>query len=252
MAANVFRFRLRELRQAKGWTQEELARRADMSVSTIRGLEQGIVADPIWSTVIKLAEVLETTTDAFRAKPATQEEAGVGRPKKSSTKGDRVTRQAFPKTPATQEEAGVGMDNDALAEVRRRMSESMPKERAIWDDAAVNSSKKSSTDRDVFTMHRFPKKPATQDPPSRIESASPPSDSPSPTTRGSSVSERIVELLTSALRPLPGAELAQACDCSYDSKFLGVVAQLESKGVVIKPTGGYWLAERPVPRRPSL
>ena len=61
--------RLRELRQAAGLSQEELARRADVLLGTVQKIEQGIVADPRWSSVTALARALGVTLDALAEPP---------------------------------------------------------------------------------------------------------------------------------------------------------------------------------------
>jgi transcriptional regulator with XRE-family HTH domain len=48
--------RLKALREAKGWTQEELARRAGISVASVRHLEQADRVDPRTSSVVSLAD----------------------------------------------------------------------------------------------------------------------------------------------------------------------------------------------------
>jgi transcriptional regulator with XRE-family HTH domain len=59
-----FAGRLRELREAAGISQEELANRAGISVASIRGLEQDS-SEPSWSTVLKLARALNVRTTEF-------------------------------------------------------------------------------------------------------------------------------------------------------------------------------------------
>lgn len=53
--------RLRGLRTARSWSQEELASRAALSVTTVRRYERGNV--PRLEPLLKLAEVLETSLD---------------------------------------------------------------------------------------------------------------------------------------------------------------------------------------------
>ncbi len=53
-----FAKRLKELRQQKGMTQEELAKTADLSVSFIRSLEQATHA-PSFDSIEKLCEALK-------------------------------------------------------------------------------------------------------------------------------------------------------------------------------------------------
>lgn len=59
-----FRTRLKELRAQAQISQEELARRAELSVAALRGLEQ-TDRDPQWSTVVKLAQALGVSVEAF-------------------------------------------------------------------------------------------------------------------------------------------------------------------------------------------
>jgi transcriptional regulator with XRE-family HTH domain len=59
-----FKDRLRELREGAGLTQEELARKAIISLPTLRGLERG-QHRPSWQSVVKLARALGVSTDAF-------------------------------------------------------------------------------------------------------------------------------------------------------------------------------------------
>ena len=59
-----FRTRLKELRAAAGLTQQELADRAEISITGLRSLEQGDM-DPKFSTVLKLALALGVDCKAF-------------------------------------------------------------------------------------------------------------------------------------------------------------------------------------------
>lgn len=45
-------------RELLGWTQSELARRADESTSNIRDLEQGLNANPSWALVSRVINAL--------------------------------------------------------------------------------------------------------------------------------------------------------------------------------------------------
>ncbi|MFE0389056.1 helix-turn-helix transcriptional regulator [Streptomyces bungoensis] len=56
--ASEFGTVLRRLREQAGLTQEELERRSEISVSTIRGLENGRRGNPRMTTVQKLADAL--------------------------------------------------------------------------------------------------------------------------------------------------------------------------------------------------
>ena len=50
--------RIRELRKAKKMTQEQLARAANMGTSHLARLEQGVIADPSWTTAVAIARAL--------------------------------------------------------------------------------------------------------------------------------------------------------------------------------------------------
>jgi transcriptional regulator with XRE-family HTH domain len=52
---------IRKARRARGLTQEELARRANMSLNGLAQLEQGGRTDPHYSTLSKLATALDVS-----------------------------------------------------------------------------------------------------------------------------------------------------------------------------------------------
>jgi transcriptional regulator with XRE-family HTH domain len=60
----TFSERLKQLRQARGLTQEGLARAAGVTTSAISKLEQ-LQIDPSWSTVQQLATALGVSVAAF-------------------------------------------------------------------------------------------------------------------------------------------------------------------------------------------
>jgi DNA-binding XRE family transcriptional regulator len=70
---SVLAKRLQRLRDARKLSQEELARRSGLSVSTIRQIEQGRAPDPRISTVAALARGLGVTFDALLAEDQTEE-----------------------------------------------------------------------------------------------------------------------------------------------------------------------------------
>lgn len=81
-SASEFGRRLRELREAKGWTQAELGERAGLMYQAISRLERG-AALPAWDTVLKLADAIGISLDEFRVPPAEPEEPPRrGRPRK--------------------------------------------------------------------------------------------------------------------------------------------------------------------------
>jgi len=54
---------LRNLRNKKGWTREQLAREADISYHTIIKIERGGIKNPKLETLIKLAKALGVSID---------------------------------------------------------------------------------------------------------------------------------------------------------------------------------------------
>lgn len=58
--------KLKELREAKGWTRCRLTRTAGVSNSVVALIEEGRRLDPAWSTVQALATALGVPTDALR------------------------------------------------------------------------------------------------------------------------------------------------------------------------------------------
>jgi transcriptional regulator with XRE-family HTH domain len=64
MINNVFAKKLKELRQAKGWTQQRLADAAGMNRVQIARLEAEDHS-PTWSTVLWLAKALDVSVVAF-------------------------------------------------------------------------------------------------------------------------------------------------------------------------------------------
>jgi transcriptional regulator with XRE-family HTH domain len=67
MSDQRFGVRLAELRRAKGWSQEGLARAAGLSTSAVTKLEQGITL-PGWETLCGLADALGCSLDDFRGR----------------------------------------------------------------------------------------------------------------------------------------------------------------------------------------
>ncbi len=80
MAQQTFAERLRQLREAAGLTQPQLAERAGMNRFGIAKLEQG-VREPTWSTVQALARALGTSSQAFEGTAETSSEAAPKRPR---------------------------------------------------------------------------------------------------------------------------------------------------------------------------
>src|SRR5262249_19610269 len=79
-----FAERLQELRKAAGMTQDQLAKKAWLSMGGIRDLEQKR-RKPAWETVLKLAAALDVDCRAFAEEPASPAKAPqMGRPMKST------------------------------------------------------------------------------------------------------------------------------------------------------------------------
>lgn len=81
-ADNHFAGRLRELREAAGLTQQQLAERAGVSARTVSSLEQAVYV-ATWPTVLALATALGVNTSAFESAPAAKPQRRRGRPKKN-------------------------------------------------------------------------------------------------------------------------------------------------------------------------
>ncbi len=82
-ARQTFAARLKQLREAAGLTQHQLAEKARLHYMSVSRLERG-VRDPSWETVQLLAEALGTTCTAFEGTVAGRPPAApaMGRPKK--------------------------------------------------------------------------------------------------------------------------------------------------------------------------
>lgn len=63
-------YRVKELREAKGMTQEELEKKSGVSRQSISAIENNKVADVKSGTLIAIAEALETTIDNLFFKSA--------------------------------------------------------------------------------------------------------------------------------------------------------------------------------------
>jgi transcriptional regulator with XRE-family HTH domain len=61
--------RLRDARQRRNLTQQQLATRADIKLDTLRSIEQGRTANPGVFTLLRLAEELGVTLDALVRDP---------------------------------------------------------------------------------------------------------------------------------------------------------------------------------------
>lgn len=83
MPRHHFAARLRELREARGWTQQELAGRAGLSPISVTRYEGGGRV-PDFDAVLALAAALEVECTAFCEKPAARHrKRRPGRPPKA-------------------------------------------------------------------------------------------------------------------------------------------------------------------------
>jgi transcriptional regulator with XRE-family HTH domain len=97
-----FAGRLRELREAKNLTQQQLADKAGLKVGGIRDLEQNR-RTPGWETVLAVAQALGVGCEAFATPPADREPQGRGRPPKPVEKEPPPKRpRGRPKKDATE------------------------------------------------------------------------------------------------------------------------------------------------------
>ena len=76
---------LKELREKAGLTQQQLADRAGLPVTSLRNHEQG-QRSPSWAAVVKLAKALGVTADTFSACDEVSEPEKPAAPKKKPKK----------------------------------------------------------------------------------------------------------------------------------------------------------------------
>jgi transcriptional regulator with XRE-family HTH domain len=81
----TFAARLKELREAAGLSQSQLAERAGMHRFGVSKLEQGL-REPSWATVQAIASALGVSCESFQQPAAERPAAKPGRP----PKGDRA------------------------------------------------------------------------------------------------------------------------------------------------------------------
>jgi len=82
MNEDAFAPRLRELREAAGLTQRDLAEATGSTIRNISRLETG-AQEATWPTVLKLCKALGVSCEAFTVEPAEQGPAKPGRPRKT-------------------------------------------------------------------------------------------------------------------------------------------------------------------------
>jgi transcriptional regulator with XRE-family HTH domain len=79
-----FAGRLKELREASGWTQQQLADAAGLKLGGIRDLEQQRTG-PTWETVLALCEALGVSCESFTEEPESDAKQSRGRPRKTAS-----------------------------------------------------------------------------------------------------------------------------------------------------------------------
>jgi transcriptional regulator with XRE-family HTH domain len=111
--ATWFPGRLRELREAAGLTQAQLAEKVGVGRDAVARWEAG-VREPGWSYVLALGEALGVDCTAFTVKPEDAPPHGPGRPRKPAytpeTASDEAKTQTGPasaSTPKTQQRKGT-------------------------------------------------------------------------------------------------------------------------------------------------
>jgi transcriptional regulator with XRE-family HTH domain len=104
MSAEHFAGRLREMREAAGLSQEQLAERSGLRPSAIRDLEQGRNS-PRWGTVLRLADALGVADlREFAREPGPLPPPRRGRPRKVPGEARAATskRRRGPKPPGAE------------------------------------------------------------------------------------------------------------------------------------------------------
>lgn len=89
---NNFAYRLRELREANGWTQKQLGIKAGLSPKAVAMLEQGL-RSPAWETLIAIANALDVHLNAFEKKAKDTTPRKMGRPPKTKSKPAKKQRK---------------------------------------------------------------------------------------------------------------------------------------------------------------
>jgi transcriptional regulator with XRE-family HTH domain len=83
MEASWFAGRLKELREAAGLTQPDLAGRAGLTKDGIAQLETGR-REPAWRTVVAICQALGVEPGEFLKEPRARPATGRGRPRKAA------------------------------------------------------------------------------------------------------------------------------------------------------------------------
>jgi transcriptional regulator with XRE-family HTH domain len=116
MGGDTFAGRLRELREAAGLTQQQLAERAGMQTNTIARLERA-EREPAWKTAIALAQALGVSCEDFLQEPADRPPQGRGRPPKAA-EAEKVA--APPRTRGRPRKDSAGPSGDKARRPRKK------------------------------------------------------------------------------------------------------------------------------------
>jgi transcriptional regulator with XRE-family HTH domain len=87
-----FGARLRELREAAGLTQQQLADKVGCTWQTVSRWERG-QAEPGWTQILAISESLNISCEEFRKEPAEREPSKAGRPPKEKPESPRPRRE---------------------------------------------------------------------------------------------------------------------------------------------------------------
>jgi len=125
MNEDAFAPRLRELREAAGLTQRDLAEATGSTIRNISRLETG-AQEATWPTVLKLCKALGVSCDAFTVEPAEQPPAKPGRPRKAAEADPVETgnplASADPSDTAAADRRGLkGAQRESLIQGRREL-----------------------------------------------------------------------------------------------------------------------------------
>ncbi len=119
MDAKWFAGRLRDLREAKGWTQADLAEKAGLTKDGVARLEQG-TRSPVWETVVTLCQALEVSCDSFLTEPTARPVQGRGRPRKAEATEEPTITQEPAERPAAKPGRPRKAEEPATEEPKKR------------------------------------------------------------------------------------------------------------------------------------
>jgi putative transcriptional regulator len=106
MQKTGFADRLKELREAAGLTQKQLAERADVALRTVSSLEQALY-EPVWPTVLALAQALGVEVQAFVVRSGDPgQKHSVSPPQKRERGRPPGTAESGPKAPPKKTNSG--------------------------------------------------------------------------------------------------------------------------------------------------